>query len=276
MSSKLYFKITNKDECHNGFQYKDGLNILQGEFNDNPEESCVSGRLYFSNQENICKFLDYGIYLREVYLPINDPNFKMIKNPVGDKYAANMITLGKRHDLGDLETWKYMISVGVNIHVNDDYALVWACYNGFLKIVKFLIKNGANIHADNDAPLKWAARGGYLNVVKFLVKNGANINVKNNCPLSWASEYGHLEIVKYLIECGANIHLDNNAALQFASRNGHYKIVKYLIKKGANILAEDYNSLNLAAHNGHMEIIKYLIKKEKILKLIKIKQYNLL
>ncbi|AKI78773.1 hypothetical protein [Acanthamoeba polyphaga mimivirus] len=48
--------------------------------------------------------MDYGIYLREVYLPTYNPAFKMIKDPAGDKYGANMIVLGKRHDLRDPKT----------------------------------------------------------------------------------------------------------------------------------------------------------------------------
>lgn len=27
--ARTYYKITNEDECHNGFQYKNGLNILK-------------------------------------------------------------------------------------------------------------------------------------------------------------------------------------------------------------------------------------------------------
>ena len=36
---KKFFKITNKEECHNGFQYIDGLNILKEPFAETG--SCV-------------------------------------------------------------------------------------------------------------------------------------------------------------------------------------------------------------------------------------------
>ncbi|AGF85741.1 repeat protein [Moumouvirus goulette] len=168
MSSKLYFKVTNESECHNGFQYKDGLNILEGEFNNNLKDSCVPGRLYFSKPKDICKYLDYGIYLREIYLPIDNPNFKMIKDLKGDKYGANMIILGKRRNLKDVETWEYMISVGVNIHTDDDLALTWASVQGHLEVVKYLVKNGADIHVDDDYALRWASEYGHSEVVNFL------------------------------------------------------------------------------------------------------------
>ncbi|AVL95272.1 ankyrin repeat protein [Moumouvirus australiensis] len=175
MSQELYFKITNELECHHGFQYVDGLNILKEEFNNNPNDSCVSGRLYFSDSENICKFLGYGMYLREVFLPIGNPDFLMIKDPEGDKYGANMIILGKRRDLKDLETWKYMFSIGIDIRAKDDYAVRWASGNGHLEVVKYLVGMGADIRSDNDYAVRLASRNGHINIVKYLKKRGVEI-----------------------------------------------------------------------------------------------------
>uniref|UniRef100_A0A6G6AE34 Ankyrin repeat-containing protein n=1 Tax=Borely moumouvirus TaxID=2712067 RepID=A0A6G6AE34_9VIRU len=187
MSSKLYFKITNELECHHDFQYVDGLNILKEEFNNDITATCVSGRLYFSDSDNICKFLDYGIYLREVILPTNNPDFQMIKDPEGDKYGANMIILGKRRYLRDIDTWEYLISVGINIHADYDYPLRWASENGHLEVVKYLIEKGADIHADNDYAIRWASQYGHLEVVKYLIKKGANIHADNDYSLILAS-----------------------------------------------------------------------------------------
>ena len=56
----MYFKITNAEENHHGFQYADGLNVLIEEFNDDPNQSCCAGGLYFTDIANIFKFLNYG------------------------------------------------------------------------------------------------------------------------------------------------------------------------------------------------------------------------
>ncbi|AVL94818.1 hypothetical protein ma432 [Moumouvirus australiensis] len=69
----------------------------------------VSKRFYFTKLRYIHKFLDFGVYLQEVTLPIDNPDFQMIKDPEGKKYRANMIILGKRRDLKDSETWKYLV-----------------------------------------------------------------------------------------------------------------------------------------------------------------------
>ena len=54
-SEKLYYKITNENENHHDFQYRDGLNVLTEPFN-NSKKSCGRGGFYFSNIKNILKF----------------------------------------------------------------------------------------------------------------------------------------------------------------------------------------------------------------------------
>ena len=90
----MYYKVTNKDECHHGFQYKDGLNIDTNEFQ--PEGSCVKGGLYFTTLEHITYFFDYGIYVREVTIP---EDAKMVEDPEGDKWRADKIILGERYSI---------------------------------------------------------------------------------------------------------------------------------------------------------------------------------
>ena len=64
-----FYKITNAAEKHNGFQYRDGLNVLKQKFSDDPNELCGPGGLYFTNVKNIIEYMCYGIYLRSVKLP---------------------------------------------------------------------------------------------------------------------------------------------------------------------------------------------------------------
>ena len=109
-TNKKYFKITNEQENHNGYQYVDGLNVLNMPFAE--EGSCVPGGFYFTDAENILFYLSYGIYLREISLPETDPDFKMVKDPEDDKWRANKIILGKRYNLSDISTFEYLIQQG--------------------------------------------------------------------------------------------------------------------------------------------------------------------
>ena len=101
---QIYFKITNEKENHNGYQYKDGLNILDKPFEKTG--SCVRGGLYFTDAQNIHKFYHYGTNLRIIKLPIDDPEFKMVKDPANDKWRANKIILCEKYSLNDLTVTK--------------------------------------------------------------------------------------------------------------------------------------------------------------------------
>lgn len=103
---KQYFKITNKDENHHGFQYKEGLNVLDKPFDE--QGYCVPGGLYFTDAKHICEFLSYGVYLREISLPFDDKDFRWVRDN-GNKWRANKIILGKRYYLSEVDTFKYLV-----------------------------------------------------------------------------------------------------------------------------------------------------------------------
>jgi hypothetical protein len=90
-----FYKITNEKETHKGFKYKTGLNIDTVPFEK--EGSCVSGGLYFTTAENLHKFYHYGVYIRSVFIPWEDPGLQIVKDPDGDKWRANILWL--RHAL---------------------------------------------------------------------------------------------------------------------------------------------------------------------------------
>ena len=50
---------------------------------------------------------------------------------------------------GHLETVKYLVFGGSNVHANDDAALRDAASRGHLEVVKYLVEEcGADVHAD--------------------------------------------------------------------------------------------------------------------------------
>jgi len=221
---QIYFKLLNKEENHNGFQFKTGLNVDNISFNRDHDIICGPGGIYFSKSQDILEWVNFAIYwVREVIIP-EDANVIEFE----DKLRADKIILKERLALSKLETWKYLIKHGANIHTYNDYTLRWAAHNGHFEIVKYLVEHGANIRTYNDCALQWAASNGHFKIVKYLVEQGADIHAYNDCVLQWASQNGHLEIVKYLVEQGSNIHAYNDYALRLAIENDHLNIVKYL------------------------------------------------
>ena len=162
---------------------------------------------------------------------------------------------------GHPEIVKFLINRGADIHAENDYAVRYASYRGYLDVVKYLVENKANIHAKDDYAVRFASGGRHLEVVKFLVDKGANIHAKDDYALRCASICGYLDIVEFLVSNGADIHADNDYAVRCASEYGHLDTAKYLVDKGANIHAEDDCAVQYASLGGHLEVVKFLIIK---------------
>lgn len=262
-----YFKITNINECHHDFQYRDGLNVLVEEFNDNPDDSCCAGGFYFTTIEHIHRFYDFGINLRVVTLPTNDPTFKMVMDYEGDKWRANQIILGEKYSLDDLETYKkfdipyptlYTIAKNNLLNIakflletsnirkkkNMNFSLVAATRAGNIKMVQLLIQHGAYIHTQCDYIFEIAAMNGDLEMIKFLVENGININDDDCIVFQRVVKRGQLKIVKYLVEKGVDIHVRNDKVLEYAVTHCHFDIAKFLIESGSDVAMMNSNVQN--------------------------------
>jgi hypothetical protein len=249
-----YYKILNKEECHNGLQYKDGLNEDLLPFAE--KGSCIAGGIYFASKD-IFAFLNYGPWLREVTIP---DDAKMIKDPGGspEKFRANKVILGPRRRV-DIDAIIELIDEGADIHVNNDLAFCLAVKNNGhrTEALKLLLDRGANIHADDDCALRWAAKDGHTETVKLFLDHGASIHARKGYALRWAAENGHTETVKLLLDRGANIHACGDHALYWAAAKGHIEIVELLLRHGADVHARD--ALRCADENGHSEIVKLLL-----------------
>src|SRR5581483_6603208 len=56
----------------------------------------------------------------------------------------------------NLSTVQYLVSVGADIHANDNCAIKLASENGYLSTVQYLVSVGADIHAEDDEAVKLA------------------------------------------------------------------------------------------------------------------------
>ncbi len=140
-----------------------------------------------------------------------------------------------------------------------------SCEKGQYAIVTYLVALGADFRIDNDYGLIHAAKNGHIGVVKYLVSKGANIGANDNCAIKFASENGHLEVVEYLVSKGADINANNNYPIEMASKNGHLKVVEYLVSLGVDIRANDDYVVGLAYYYDHHEVVDYLISQGAVL-----------
>ena len=270
-----YYKLTNQEDNHHGFQYQDGLNEDHLPFNETG--SCCPGGLYFSDAENILQFLHENMYwIREV----SPDTEKMVQDPNNDpiKWRSKSLDCQPRKSLSDIDTWIWMIDQGIlnnKKSIDDalksiDYALQWSSQNGHFDVVKFLVdKFDKQFSQDSiNSSLRWSSDKGHLNVVKFLVDKFDKQFSQDDIDyaLRWSSDKGHLDIVKFLVEKFDNFSQDDiDYALRWSSENGHLEVVKFLVEKfdkfSQNSIDIDY-ALKCSSKNGHLEIHNYL--KEKL------------
>jgi hypothetical protein len=96
---KVFVKLTNKKENHNGFQFKTGLNEDTVPFN--PTGKCSAGGIYFCEYEKTINWLHYNsagfmVYYRHVHVP--DDSKVYIER---GKYKADKIMLTDREKISE-------------------------------------------------------------------------------------------------------------------------------------------------------------------------------
>ncbi len=159
---------------------------------------------------------------------------------------------------GCVDIMRYIVSIGADIHADNDYALREASRAGNLEMVQYLVSVGADIHALNDNALRTACAYSRLDIVQYLVSVGANIHVDNDIALREASYKDGLETVQYLVSMGADIHALNDSALRIACANDNLNVVKYLVSIGADIRADNDGALREAYRSNNCRILHYL------------------
>ena len=98
-----FVKLTNKEEKHNGYEFKSGLNVDTVPFD--PQGSCRAGGIYFCELGKLSKWLEYGYqrmyYARVVSIPDDAQVYEE-----EDKWKADKLVLGERRTIAELEIWK--------------------------------------------------------------------------------------------------------------------------------------------------------------------------
>jgi hypothetical protein len=79
-----YFKVLADDLIHHGYKYKLGLNVDTLPFN--PNDSCGPGGLYYTTEEQVLSYSDYGSLIAEV-----EPMGQTYKDPECDKWITDQL-----------------------------------------------------------------------------------------------------------------------------------------------------------------------------------------
>lgn len=182
-------------------------------------------------------------------------------NIKSDNNYALQIAMEYNH----LEIVKYLL-LTLNLNLNKCKqlnivkidSLLFAVENGNLEFIKYLISKGVNIRTDNDYALCCAAEYGNLKIVEFLIKKGSSSRSKGNRALQYAVEYNRFEVVRYLLSL---YFIDYNQALSWSIKKNYFEVVKYLVKIGANLNSISNKTLKYINNKCYTKIKIYLAEK---------------
>ena len=218
----VYYKVLNNNENHNGYQYKEGLNVLNDEFDDNPNHHCVQGGLYYVAKENICNHLYMGDHIREVTPPADA---RVVKD--GNMYRADKIILEKRIEYHSDEIMGSVLDTEKQQLFDSIYGVITNVDDWEQLIARYpeLVDNKYTEKA-----IDLASENGHEKMVAWWFAQPAEIEKKyTENAIDWASARGHEKMVAWWLAQPAEIEKKySDWAIDWASRNGHEKILKMI------------------------------------------------
>jgi len=251
----MYFKITNQKECHNGYQYQDGLNILDKPFEK--DGSCAVGGLYFTTLEHLNKFYDYGVWLREIRIP---EDAEMVEDPGGNKWRADKIILGERYPLFDLGTIQKF-----NLKINR-YFIRMASWYGCLDILEWWLKTFDPQLTGTSLAVDAASRNGQVDVLEWWLRamDRSGLKFKFSADaIDGASENGHLEVLEWWLKSAnaSGVKLKyTSRSIDEASKKGHVEILKWWWRAHVEFGLElkSFEDVPwMASKYGHLKILEW-------------------
>jgi hypothetical protein len=203
MDKQKYYQILDYDLKYCGHQYTFGLNKLVV-FDNNPNNSCSKNRLYVTTSEHIRKFFGYGVWLVIIELPTDDPEFKIVEDPLGDRWGVNILTITEKHSLFDQSTYDK-----IGLSIRDNYSIVDMASS-----------------AGNYDFLEW-----YVKYLKEL-----NIETKYNVPYTTdaidnASANGHTKVLEWWNNSGLYLKYTDRTIVD-AIKNNRIEVLEWWSKSG--------------------------------------------
>ena len=181
---------------------------------------------------------------------------------------AGAVSLGrafqKEASMGKTPVVALLLDRGVDIHREDDDALISSAYGGYVETTQLLLDRGANVHARNDLALRMCAiHCNRLEVISLLLDRGADVHTQNDEALRLVAEKGKPEVARLLLDRGADIHTNGDEALYFAARCGDLEMVTLLLDRGAHVYDARKRStasrvIASAQTNGFQEVAELL------------------
>lgn len=186
-----YYKVMQEDETYNGRPFTDGRNVLldSEHFAGKSEGDWAKGGFYFTDRDNLWRFLDDGPWVVEVTLPYLHPDLRKVSSSHTPPrhYRANMIELGKRWKLHDPR----ILTLPVGSRLSIWHIFQCATDTQDPELIRKLIPDLPHEISKDDCPTRYASLPRHIRS-QMLIKDA----------LCLAAKKGHLDCVKDLLAGG--------------------------------------------------------------------------
>lgn len=174
---------------------------------------------------------------------------------------------------GDLDLCKLLIENKAKINqldINNDHALNWATFYGYIDIMNLLIENGTDLSIKSkhgtaiDVALRLWHNDSVANV--FRSTKVARTLSKNELKFIKALKAGNLKTLNKLLKKGVSPNLKDQIGtpvLQLVSQTGSKSMVGFLVSKGADVNSKNrvgQTALAWASRFGHLDVVNLLLK----------------
>ncbi|AUV58887.1 ankyrin repeat protein [Bandra megavirus] len=261
---------TYTHHCPENMPFYDGLNIIPESLAN--KDNCKE--FSFTTPDYIHRSFGFGYNVRQVLLPMTDPDFELRYNSTSGIWKANKIILGPRLPLDKIETFKFLKESGVELY----HMIYYAMTRKYFDIVNYLI-NSTNespeklipLNFDNKLILQYATQYHDINPLNFFSNTAFMRDCKsgtNQSNIFLACRYGDIDFVKYFIsfvDCEKYWHY-YILGIHEVVRLGYNNILEYLISVYPNYYTklDVYGAINpsliIAIENNNFETIKILLE----------------
>ena len=219
-------KILNANRIHNGFVYKEGLNVCTQPWND---IECYHGGLYACPLRHLFAWLPHFLDAASVAWVYVPQGAHRASYPTKIK-ASRLVLIGGM-TLADAVAHALPLANLNDVSPHDMFA--WAAICGHADIVRMLVDAGWDIHSAGNSALARAEQSGSAAAVRILLDAGVFSQVSINWVFRNASMSCHEDCMRLLLSRGADVDYDNGWALASAAVRGNKDCIRLLLDAGA-------------------------------------------
>ncbi|BCS82765.1 putative ankyrin repeat protein [Cotonvirus japonicus] len=255
LTNKKFYKFINENWIQRDYLYKEGLNFLNKPFE--PQGHCVPGGLYFTDIKNILEFLDYGMRLVEITIPVDA---RVVKDSLGlHKWRADKIIVKNIGLITDISTIKFIFEQGVNMGKYISKLYSYSIVNNYYELLEYLIENFLEHYSNLRRDIILTPVNIFIyneKIIQLLIKHDARIS---NRFMSDIIEYEKLNLILTIILYKpSNIETLYTFIMEYHKFNIIKMIDQYIPK------IKSFHSINdkifdRAVKKGDIDIVKYMI-----------------